>query len=241
MSGLLAGPRRTLLRSNLWLPTSLAGLKLWTRADVGVYQDAARATVAASDADPVGGWQDFSGAGNHLSQSTSTKRGTLKVNLQNGKPGVRFDGVDDFMDAAAAVINSGTTFTIFLVHKSTGDLIWASTTATNNQVRVGQGGVHALSLYDSANNPISLTAAPARTVWTMAEYQNGPRFWVNGVNRDNGGTLGAMHLNRFFIEGGGAITPFNGDVGEIVIYNTTLSDGDRVKVEAYLNGRWGLY
>jgi hypothetical protein len=225
-----------------FLPSSLSGLKLWVKADTGVFQDAARTTAATADGDPVGGWADQSGSANHLSQSTSTKRGTLKLALQNSLPGVRFDGVDDFMDAAANVLSAAAAFTAFIVHKTTGDVIWSGggLGVTNNQLRIGQGGTYTLSMFDGANNPISLTAAPARTVWTQAEYQNGPHFWVNGTSRDNAGTIGNMTARRFFIDFGGTTAPVNGDVGEIIIYDNALSAGDRGSVESYLSTRWAI-
>jgi hypothetical protein len=214
----------------------------WVKADAGTYQDAARTTPATADGDPVGGWVDQSTSAKHLAQSTSSKRPVLKLNIQNSLPAIRFDGVDDFMDAASAVLSSAAAWTAFIVHKTTGDIIWAGGIggSTNNQLRIGQGGTYTLSMYDGSNNPISLTAAPARTVWTQAAYQNGPHYWVNGTSRDNAGTIGNMSQQRFFADVNGTAALVNGDVGEILIYNTALSSGDRAAVESYLQARWAL-
>jgi len=35
--------------------------------------------------------------------------------------------------------------------------------------------------------------------------------------------------------------PFNGDIAEIVWYNSSLSDADRALVESYLNTKWAVY
>jgi hypothetical protein len=223
-------------------PTFINGCVLWLRADVGAFTDTGRTTPVASDGDLIAGWQDYSGQGKHLSQSTSSKRPTWKVNIAGGRPVARLDGVDDFMDAGSAVLSGASAFTALIVHKTTGDNIWAGgiPAVTNNQLRIGQGGTYTLSMFDGANNPISLTAAPARTVWTVATYQNGPHFWVNGVSRDNAGTIGNMSEQRFFIDFGGTTAPVNGDVAEIIIYNVAITTAQRQQVERYLSRRFAL-
>jgi hypothetical protein len=103
-------------------PTDVAGLQLWLRGDAGTFQDAARTTAAANDGDPVGGWRDDSGEGDHFSQATAAKRGTLKTGANgiNGRAVVRFDGVDDFLagPALSALVAAGT-FTAMAVFKPT--------------------------------------------------------------------------------------------------------------------------
>ena len=41
--------------------------------------------------------------------------------------------------------------------------------------------------------------------------------------------------------GGTLSRNWDGDMGEILMYNSALSAADRLKVETYLNSRWGLY
>lgn len=81
--------------SRTFSPLSLSPA-LWLKADAGTNQTAS-GTAATADADPVGEWQDQGGNGNHLAQATASKRGTLKLNIQNGRPVIRFDGTDDFL------------------------------------------------------------------------------------------------------------------------------------------------
>lgn len=241
LSLLGAGPGKRLVTAPPFVPTDLAGLQAWYKADVGVYTTDAMTTPATADLDPVGGWQDQSGSSRHLKQTNAAKRPVLKLAIQNGRNVVRFDGVDDFMDAASAVL-SASVFTAFLVHRTTGDNIWGSTVAAaNHQFRLGQSGFN-LSLFDAATNPNSTASAASRASWTQACYQNGspPHFWINGVNLDNGGNANNMTLQRFFIDFGGTAAPVNGDVGEIVIYNTLLNTTDRQNVENYLQARWAL-
>jgi hypothetical protein len=45
----------------------------------------------------VSRWEDRSGSGRHLTQATLSKRPAFITNVLNGKPGILFDGVDDFL------------------------------------------------------------------------------------------------------------------------------------------------
>jgi hypothetical protein len=63
----------------------------------------------------------------------------------------------------------------------------------------------------------------------------------------DGGTVSTGNAGRnFTMSGTGTATGassaafFNGDIGEIIIYNSALSDADRGLVESYLASRWGI-
>ncbi len=81
-------------------PTQIAGLKLWLKADAGLFKDAAKAQPATADADAIYTWADQSGNGNDAIQATLANRPLLKLAIQNGKAVVRFDGADDGLQTA---------------------------------------------------------------------------------------------------------------------------------------------
>jgi hypothetical protein len=96
------GPRR-----RTWAPwrASSAALKVWLGGGAELWQDTARTSPALADGDPVAALGDRSGSGNHFLQATASKRPTLKLGVTpTGRPVVRFDGVDDFMQPAANFI-----------------------------------------------------------------------------------------------------------------------------------------
>lgn len=78
-------------------------------------------TTAATATDhPVGYWADLSGLGNHARQTVATgSRPFLKLNNQNGRPGLLFDGSNDFMAATITGFQSLTAATIIQVVKTT--------------------------------------------------------------------------------------------------------------------------
>ena len=100
------------------LPYS-TNLAYWGRADYA-FQEDTRSTPAASDGDVVGSGTDLSGNGRHVDQATTSKKPLLKLNIVNGKPVWRFDGVDDWLQYAGAVTIGGSGITVAVVGALTG-------------------------------------------------------------------------------------------------------------------------
>ncbi|RMG96173.1 MAG: hypothetical protein D6706_10620, partial [Chloroflexi bacterium] len=101
-------------------PADIPGLQLWLRADAGVWQDSVGGTPAVNDGDVVGAWEDQSGNGNHATQATTTNKPIYWTNVVNGKPVVRFDGVDDDLALSSSTIMNFEridTWTFFFVVK----------------------------------------------------------------------------------------------------------------------------
>src|SRR5205814_8881189 len=101
------------------------GLQLWLIADAG---------VTAGAGGKVTAWQDQSGNGNNAAQTTADMSPLLVNNAINGKPVLRFDGVDDFLEVADSdsVSITGDITTFFLVKFDDFDnyrTVWAKTEA----------------------------------------------------------------------------------------------------------------
>lgn len=92
-------------------PASIAGLRAWFRTDAELFQDAARTTAAASNADPVGCWGDKTANGLDLTQGTAGSRGTLVTGAINGLPAVAFDGSADNL-ATYGIFPRGTSWLV---------------------------------------------------------------------------------------------------------------------------------
>ena len=82
-----------LAAKQLALPVPMSGLALWLKADEGVDADGASNVLK---------WTDYSGRGNHAVQGNSALRPRLISNAVNGRPALRFDGIDDFLDLPPA-------------------------------------------------------------------------------------------------------------------------------------------
>lgn len=71
--------------------TDIPNLKAWYDAT----------TLTGADGSSVSSWLDQSGNEAHMFQGTSAAQPILKTNILNGRPVVRFDGVDDFLNMTA--------------------------------------------------------------------------------------------------------------------------------------------
>lgn len=241
-------------------PANLSGLSLWLSADVGTFQDTGRSTPAAADNDPVGGWTDQSGAGNHGQQATSTLRPLLKLNSQNGKSGIQFDGVDDviFADTLAAIA-TGTDIpvSIMIVGKTTvGSATWwsfgNSGTATPNfrgqttgipNLFCGRTDDASTATSRSAGSP-SISNVTNILQWVFTG--TGISMAVDGAALA-GNTLdvGVTTLNQFALgrrhEGSSFFNANAGTFYEIIAYNRALSTAENTLVRNYLNAKWAVY
>lgn len=228
-----------------WTPADIEGLAAWYKSDTGLYTDAAKTTVAASDDDLIYTWADQSGNGNDLVQATEGARPKLKIIAT--VPFVRTDGIDDTL--GVETLTAGAAKTIFVVGKknaaagpasqalfglsSTADVFAKSTlgdasqwkyerTETTTYPDIG-GTVTALSViclkYTAANSlSIYIDGGEAVTIDPNDSYATSTSF-----------TVGARTSNSLYIDA---------DYAEILIYNTALSDPERNTVESYLASRW---
>jgi len=208
-------------------PTQIAGLKVWLKAD----------TLALADNDPVDTWADQSGVGNNVT-AAGTARPLYKTNIRNGLPAVRFDGSNDMMSGASAVtfrhvfvafyhngaafpipggavgysgVVSGTVNTDLVIltgHEGTTRFFDDTLTTVYHR----DGTLKAENDMQAPMLTWGVCAISYATGWTVT-----PRL---GKDRNNSG----RHLN--------------GDIGEVLAYDTVLSTADRQSVEAYLKSRW---
>lgn len=108
---------------------------------------------------------------------------------------------------------------------------------------------------DSATN-VGLGGSAVGTAWfytsfigdfattTGTLYKNGSQIattgaWCSSGNSSNTNSA-ALCIGAF---DGGSASPsayWQGDIGEVILYNSALSSGDRVLVETYLANKWGL-
>ncbi len=220
----------------------LQGLDLWLRADAGVQQ--------ASQA--VSSWRDQSGNGHQAAQPTSGNRPRFVPNAVNGKPVVRFNGSNQFMNFNLPV-NGLTGMTIVLVSSSAVDkdgswngadsspITWKETADWGTvhlnpqqryvKFRFGTGQVN--------NLPIYTRASPVKSGYSLSTViKNGSTesLFINGKSAlTQGGKL--AKINRVSASanlGRGYTGYFAGDIAEVLVYTRALSTAERQAVESYL-------
>ncbi len=223
--------------SRVFTPLALSPA-LWLKADAGLYQTAG-GSAATADGDPVGQWQDQSGNARHLAQATASQRGTLKLAIQNGKPVVRFDGADDFLQVATFTEQTQPN-TAVLVAKS------SETATTRVLMDGGTSGLRHEIFQFSSNFSVSAGTAAYTGVAVPAAFfllsvlfngasseawLNGASIWTGSLGTDllDGCTLGSYYA--------GLGVFWQGDVGELLIGDFTA--GGRVQLESHLRTKWG--
>jgi hypothetical protein len=213
-------------------PTTIAGLKLWLKAD----------SLALSDGTAVATWTDNSGLGNNATQGTAGQRPTFQANVVNGKPVIRFLGGASQVFGLAGIDAAGV-WTVIAVTRPLGSNIL--TVLANN----GSNAPEAFTHYSNGNTYMSVMAGNRYFVSTATLYGSFHVFSANtGANFYADGTsLGATIANAWSgstifnsIGFSGAGTGYsNGDIAEILLYNNIISTTDRQAVENYLKTKYG--
>ncbi len=219
------------------IPLTIDGLQLWVRADAGTFQDSAKTTTAVSDGDVVGAWADQSGNGRDVLQATTADKPTLRLNVKNGRPAIRFDGISDYLRALYADIAQP--FVRFIVIESDGGVTEHILNAVD-----AQGGV----MYIPGTGTFNIRSTTAIV---------GPAIdtnWHIFVGVFNGassslrldGAITAGDAGLLPIDGGitvsatdGLANFFGGDIAEILDYSN-LSVGQIERIEQYLSDRYDI-
>lgn len=236
-------------------PLDIAGCKLWLKADGTLWQDDARTTPVTADGQAVGSLDDGSTAANHATQATAGNRPVFKTNIANGKPVIRFDGVNDFL-ASTTSATSANTRTVLAVCKSTtaggGTVFVNRPSGTRGFLArlLRSGGV---TYVGGDLNTNATVAADLSTAWQsfcvgawlqdpattyLSFYLNSTQYAVTAGNPPDleAGTAG-YGLGRV---NAGVAQYWTGDIAEWVVYDTQLSTANRNLVEQYLAAKYGI-
>jgi len=198
----------------------------------------------------VSQWADLSGNNNHAIQGASGNQPLWVENVLAGKPVIRFDGLDDYLQTAP--------FGSELPQPNTIIVVWKL--ATDDFSRTVIDGIAAdrrhaiIKVLDSPptwNREIILHAgypnlfgsplpAPSDFLITSALFHGtNSKLWIDGL-LDTEGETGTQALTGVTIGGryDGAVNNLDGDIAEILIYGRALSDAERQEVEQYLGVKW---
>jgi len=214
-----------------------------------VWYDADQIT-GLSDGDAVATWPDIGPNGDDVTQGTPAARPLYKTSILNGKPVVRFDGSDDYLQGA--LTNAGATTqpaTIFAVAQLDATVLDDGAT---RPIIDGDDSGHRTLLYKSgipspdswgiyAGTALYGSAGDSDTnIWCALFNGASSQFWLNGISEASG-DAGSRALDGITI---GALydgaRPWKGDIAEIIVYDAGLSNADKNEVGSYLATKYGL-
>lgn len=223
-------------------PVPLEGLELWFDASAGI-------TQATSGVVSV--WKDQSGNGRDALQTALNYRPKLSASL-NGKRALVFDGEDDYLKLPTLPGDFSHGVSIFTVaQQATDDGSCTAFFEASNGAEVDD--IH-LGTWESALQYEVLTEYlhPAEQKLLLGApqllavvHQTSERTQL----RRNSSALGESTFplpavtarNEVFI-GRSAYSgckPYNGSIGELLVYSRAVSDPELIEIETYLQAKWG--
>jgi hypothetical protein len=179
----------------------------------------------------------------------------LVTNAINNKPGLRFDGIDDFLIGATTSIGNTTGFTVTVVGKSidisTNQTYISKFNAPNNkrEWRLQNDNFIAtdLATTEQANETVAFTNNTNLRIITA-------RWAPSTTGSININNIAAINATASFSDITSTDAPiivgaqqnglsgfFKGDIAEILVYSKKLSDSELNAVNTYLNNKYRVY
>lgn len=207
------------------------------------------------DGDPVGTWPDQSGNSYDLTQATGAAKPTYKTGIKNDNPVIRFDGADDTMCATLGAAISNESASFFIVTSPD-----TPSTARETLISLGDSCSDAAP-FQNFEISIFFDKTPDWTIlWIESQYpydaadvsgwhiysaildDDLQKLYDQGSEIVSDTTAGAQSREYIIVSGRNASAQFwNGDIAEIIVYDTPLSDSNRQSNEAGLNTKYAVY
>lgn len=224
-------------------PNSVPGLQLWLDAsDSNTLYDAAEGGSLVSADSPVLKWTDKS-TNNYIAiQSDSSYAPIRKASVINNKDALLFDGANDYIDINS--ISMSQRITAFVVWRPNNNSSYAfdSTTSTD--------GISNRVTFLNVQGPYVYAGADLRntnnqllnnwTVCSMVFDKASSKSYVNSILVASGNS-GSNNMNSLRIGTRYSLQNYlNGYVGEILLYDSAITDNERIAIEAGLKLKWGI-
>lgn len=198
--------------------------------------DAANSASITLSGSNVAAWADSTSAGVDFSQGTFLQQPTYVQNAINGLPAVKFSDSARNRMAASKVI---TAQTVFIVAKTTSygglDGIWGR--------NGGDHGIRGASLgaWSHPGNGGDFTQSGSMYINGVAgsTYKSVDPYILTAV-RGTPDTGFSQAIGDYWNDGANP-RYFRGYIGEVLVYNRTLSVAERQAVEAYLADKWSPF
>jgi len=227
--------------ANTAFPT--AGMILWLSADVGLTEVS----------DHVASWQDRSGNANDAMQPVDAFRPAVERIWKGGKPAVIFDGVAGRLELPAGFGNFNEGLSLFVVGDSADGSTCACFVSFSNGGEVDdisfQSNLNNNLLYEVSEETVASTdnVAPTNQPLLLDVIQppgQPTRIFVGGTSVGSGSMMLPKEVLRKSNGIGRSSYPecplLSGHIGEVIAYSRSLSDAERMTVEAYLRTSWSL-
>ena len=224
-------------------PLTVAGCQVWLRADTGVYEDSGKVTPATDDGDVVGAWEDQSGQGNDATQGTTANKPALKLSIVNSQPVIRFVTDDVLTNAGLSETQSNTIFIVAAANSGPGSLIDGNH-ATNRHQTLTKYSTDEIYLW--AGTPADYTTtSPITTsnfyLITFIVAGSSSAIRVDGSAEEDPANTGTNQITGYRLGSNfGGHWYLDGDIAEMIFYDSEISGADLSDIETYLMDRYGI-
>ena len=175
---------------------------------------------------------------NNSIATVNSKPAIIKNFTQNNLSVVRFNGQSSYLINYNNFPN--TAYTIFVVVYNN-DNNTKQILSKNLYLQIGTqlGNIRIFTGSISSSNTPTTNIYQKWSIISITVSENTLNTFINGIQLDSkNGTTGTF--SNLYIGGDTLINNWVGDIGEILIYSTNLSDSKRQKVEGYLAWKWGI-
>lgn len=217
-------------------------VRLWLKADVGVTE-----TLGA-----VSAWNDQSGNENDAAQSTGVLQPSFTASGINFNPAITFDGTTDFLNLPDAAIPAGnsnyTMLAVALDHTNGGFILGGGTANANEgQTLAVQGGNTLQDNWNSSGAATTGTVTDGTPFLITSTYNGTAGGRVLYLDGNMDGTNAALTRNYvpnsntvLGADKGAAAGFFDGDIAEVIIYSTDITNAERMMIQTYLAIKYGI-
>lgn len=230
--GLLINPYRF---STTFTPLSVSGLKMW-------YDASDASTITKDGSDFVSQWNDKSGIGINLT-STGTAKPLWVDAVKNGKPVIRFDGVNDYMSNTSSSTYSqpNTLFFVGTSPNADGEGMFDGGGSTRNLLN--RQSTNTYRVY-AGTGVTGGTASTSFQIFRVLFSDGNGELDINGSSILTGQTINTFGMANPILaafDSSGPSGYADIDICEVLLYNASLSSGDKASVLSYLNTKWAIY
>lgn len=237
--------------------TDFSGNVLWLDASDDT-------TIIKDGSNLVSQWDDKSGQGNNATQGTGVEQPVYGSNTINGRNVLTFDDTnsENMLISSFGSFMSGsdkvcTVFTVFKHRETASQYMWGFGRSTNDApiyaAQISSSQTYKPQKRDDASSiktPEGSTAITTGTAYIAAQVIDSTGtdvdVYINGTQDIAAGDIdvGTTTIDEFMVGGvpfaSAPFLPWNGDIGEIIIYNRSLSTEEITQVNNYLSNKWGI-
>ena len=188
-------------------------------------------------------WYDQSGNGRHSTQTTVAAQPLYVASGQNGKPIIRFDGVDDYLNHGLSVAGGVLSSSFSVVKRNAGTPTFQIIMYANQPLLIARESATAFwGTHFGAEVPSSVSLDGVwKVISSVVRAHNDIDLVTNGIveNKTNGSGYTTPGNQLIGASSGAQFAAI--DLAELIVCQGALSSVNRQAAEAAANSYWGIY